>query len=186
MSALSGIAATMPPTVNPVYSILNIFNSNPYFIGLMMFFLNLGGRFLGMEITKEQERFFQHPWVRRMLIFTVFFIATRNLWVAFWLTLFIVLIIGYIFNENSSLCIFGSTYAKRGSKCKAAGAGAGGSEGSASSNTGGLTPEEQEIYRRLHEKTQRFMSASQQKKSNDEDETDPMDVYMENMLALQH
>jgi hypothetical protein len=183
MSALSGIVATMQPAVNPVYSILNIFNSNPYFIGLMMFFLNLGGRFLGMEITKEQERFFQHPWVRRMLIFTVFFIATRNLWVAFWLTVFVVLVIGYIFNENSSLCIFGSAYAKRGSKCKA---GAGEAEGGASSNTGGLTPEEQEIYRRLHEKTQRFMTASQQKKSdNDEDDIDPMDVYMQNMLALQ-
>ena len=84
--------------MNPIDTILSAFNTNPYFIGIMMLFLNLGGRFLIMEVSKEQERFFQNPWVRRLLIFTVLFVATRNVLVAAVLTLFVVLIIGFLFN----------------------------------------------------------------------------------------
>ena len=82
-------------------------NSNPYFIGLMMIILNLGGRFLAMEITKGQEQFLSHPAVRRLLIFVVLFIATRNIVIAFWLWLIIVLSLGYLFNENSAFCVLG-------------------------------------------------------------------------------
>lgn len=100
--------------------LLSTVNTNPYFIGLMMIFMNLGGRYLGLEISPKQEQFFQHPLVRRLLIFTVLFIATRNIWVAFWLTIVIIVLIGYVFNEKSSLCLFnlkglpGSTCKKEG------------------------------------------------------------------------
>jgi hypothetical protein len=69
-------------TISPLDTFLQIFNTNPYFIGIMMLILNLGGRFISLEVTKKQEQFLQHPWVRRILIFTVLFVATRNIWVA--------------------------------------------------------------------------------------------------------
>jgi hypothetical protein len=132
--------------INPLDAILQVFNTNPYFIGLMMLFLNLGGRFLGMEISKQQEQFFQHTWVRRFLIFTVLFVATRNLMVAFWLTVFVIIMLGYVFNENSALCIFGQS-GMSGSTC------------GGKSDTPSMTPEEQEIFRRLSEKQYRIQSA---------------------------
>jgi hypothetical protein len=91
--------------MSPVDALLQIFNTNPYFIGIMMLILNLGGRFISLEVTKKQEQFLQLPWVRRVLIFTVLFVATRNIWVAFWTTVIVVLVLGYLFNENSALCI---------------------------------------------------------------------------------
>ena len=72
-----------------------------------MLILNLGGRFLAMEVTKGQEYFLSHPIIRRTLIFVVLFIATRNIVIAFWLWLAIIVLLGYLFNENSSLCVFG-------------------------------------------------------------------------------
>ncbi len=93
--------------LGPLEAILAAFSGNPYFTGLMMLTLNLGGRFLAMEITKGQEKFLSHPYVRRFLIFVVLFIATRNLLIAFWMALIVILLLGYVFNENSSLCIFG-------------------------------------------------------------------------------
>lgn len=103
-------------TLGPVDSLLAAFNTNPYFIGMMMLILNLGGRFLAMEITKGQELFLSHPFVRRGLIFVVLFIATRNIVIAFWLWLAIVLSLGYLFNENSAFCVFGKA-GVAGSKC---------------------------------------------------------------------
>ena len=114
-------------------------NTNPYFIGIMMIFLNLGGRFLGLEMSSKQEKFFQHPYVRRLLIFTVLFVATRNIWVAFWMTILVVLFVGYIFNENSALCIFNINGAA-GSTC--------GKEGFQS----GLSPLEEEMFQKLAQK----------------------------------
>lgn len=93
--------------ISPLDSFLNIFNTNPYFIGIMMLIMNLGGRFLSLELSKKQEQFLQQPWIRRSLIFIVLFIGTRNLWVSFWATIFIILFLGYLFNENSAMCIFG-------------------------------------------------------------------------------
>ena len=103
---ISGVS-TAAAALGPIDTLLAAFNTNPYFIGLMMLILNLGGRFLAMEVTKGQEFFLSHPIVRRTLIFVVLFIATRNIVIAFWLWLAIIVLRGYLFNENSSLCVVG-------------------------------------------------------------------------------
>lgn len=94
------------PTIGAFDVVLNGINTSPYIIGSMMLMMNLGARFLSLEITKGQEQFLSHPWVRRFLIFVIFFIGTRNVWVAFWMALTVILLMGYLFNENSSLCLF--------------------------------------------------------------------------------
>lgn len=152
-AALSGQALTALTPISPVDAFLQIFNTNPYFIGIMMLILNLGGRFISLEVTKKQEQFLQLPWVRRVLIFTVLFVATRNIWVAFWTTVAVVLFLGYLFNENSALCIFGQG-GNTGSKC---------AEGPKSGEE--MTPEEKEILQRLSSKAHRYTST--QTSSND-------------------
>ena len=143
-ATMSAQALTSLVPISPIDGFLQIFNSNPYFIGIMMLILNIGGRFISLEVTKKQEQFLQLPWVRRGLIFTVLFVATRNIWVAFWATLTAVLFLGYLFNENSALCIFGQV-GGAGSKC-----------GSSAAAGDGMTPEEKEILQRLSSKAQRY------------------------------
>jgi hypothetical protein len=143
-AAFSGQALSAIVHISPLDSFLQIFNTNPYFIGLMMLILNLGGRFISLEVTKKQEQFLQLPWVRRILIFTVLFVATRSIWVAFWSTVTVVLFLGYLFNENSALCIFGQG-GKNGSKC---------AEGPKPGEE--MTPEEKEILQRLSSKAARY------------------------------
>lgn len=175
------VAQAMATAMNPIESAVAVFNSNPYFIGIMMLILNLGGRFLILEVTKGQEQFFQNPWVRRVLIFIVLFVATRNIITAFWLTIIVVLVLGYLFNENSALCVFKA--GKSGSKCAK---GEGMIGGAANSGGSGLTPDEQDILRRLTEKQMRYATTAQ-KKSVDDDEDDDVDaseIYMANMELL--
>jgi len=98
-TAVTG-AATI---ANPMDILMASINTNPYFIGVMMLLLNLGGRFLSLEITKEQEKVLSRPAVRRFFLFAVLFVATRNIVVALGLTVIVVLVLGYLFNENSDL-----------------------------------------------------------------------------------
>ena len=149
-AAMSAQGLTAMAPINPIDGFLQIFNSNPYFIGIMMLILNLGGRFISLEVTKKQEQFLQLPWVRRGLIFTVLFVATRNIWVAFWATVTVILFLGYLFNENSALCIFGQG-GKAGSKCD---------RGQDVVKPGEeMTPEEKEILQRLSAKAQRYQTS---------------------------
>ena len=145
MASLPPVSLPTAIPTNPLEATIAGINTNPYFIGLMMLLLNLGGRFLGLEISKEQERVFQHPWVRRALFFTVLFVATRNIMVAFVMTIFVVLFLSVLFNENSSFYLGKSILASEETVAKDEGPGA----------APGLTPEEQDILRRLTEKQAR-------------------------------
>jgi hypothetical protein len=143
---MSGAVATAAAAAAPVLEAFNplevsiaAFNTNPYFIGITMLLLNLGGRFLAMEITKEQEKFFQQTWVRGLLLFVVVFVATRNIIVAFWLSIIVMILLRLLLNENSQFYLLG----REGWKPE---------KFQDSAPTNALTPEEADIYRKLTDK----------------------------------
>ncbi len=164
---------------------LNNFNTSPYFIGLMMLTMNLGSRFLSLEMSKGQEAFFAHPWVRRFLIFVVFFIGTRNIWAAFWMAFIAIALIGYLFNENSSLCLFkgglpGASCAKPATKVEPE------APSAPSASAPGLTPEEANIFKQLQEKAAKAQQQQQQQPAIQKDQQsaptpDVYDMYKKNL-----
>ena len=173
VAAAAAAATAATATISSIEIFANIFSSNPYFIGLMMLILNLGGRFIVLEVTKGQEKFFQNPWFRRFLIFTVLFVATRNLVVAAIMTVVIVLFIGYLFNENSRFFLFGG--------------GGGGAKDISDQKKDTLTVEEMEILNRLQGKAQKFAQAEQTTKDSDAKDTDySARIYGTNLTLLQN
>ena len=76
-------------------------NMNPYVLGFAYILLNLGGRFMVLSVTPGQEAFLQNIVFRPLLLFAIMFIGTRNLIVAFWMTLVVLLVLHYFLNENS-------------------------------------------------------------------------------------
>jgi hypothetical protein len=105
----------LPPSVLPIRSepdtlssILYSLNTNPYLIGALMLLLNLGGRFLSLELTPKQEEFLRQRWLRPLIFFTVIFVATRNIAVAVWVTVLFFVIIWVLANEKSPFCLIPS------------------------------------------------------------------------------
>ena len=188
--AIAAAASTAMPMAAFDQALLSI-NSNPYFIGSMMLMMNFGGRFLAMEMSPNQEKFFQNPWVRRVLIFIVIFMGTRNILVAFWMSLVIILLVGYLFNENSSLCIF--HFGQPGASCSSVAKYAAGTTPPTQSQLASqmqpsaqFTAEEAEIFKRLNEK-QMKLSAQNREASIDgsyKDRPSMSDVYFQNMMLL--
>lgn len=134
------MALPPPPPVltasNPLEAFIASFNTNSYFIGMMMLTLNLAGRHLATALTPEQDKFFQNVWFRRFLLFVVIFVATRNIFAAFWLSIAVVVTLGYLTNEMSSLYLFGDPVKAPPQPPQPT----------------GLSPEETDMYRRLHER----------------------------------
>ena len=163
------MAAAVGP-LNPIDAAISGINTNTYFIGLSMLILNLGGRHLAMSLTPEQDKFFQNPWIRRAMLFVVIFVATRNVFTALWLSLGLVLAIGYLFNEYSSLYLFGEPVPIPPPP--------------AVTPTNGLTPEEQDIYKKLQDKVNRSTESNETTEKKLTMQQQLTSWYKENMEAL--
>ena len=90
------------PLSDRILASIHDINMNPYLLGLAYILLNLGGRFMVLSVTPAQEAFLQNIVFRPLLLFAIMFIGTRNLVVAFWLTMVVLLLLHYLLNENSS------------------------------------------------------------------------------------
>ena len=76
--------------------------------------------------------------VRRFFLFAILFVATRNVVIAGGLAILVILCLGYLFNENSDLCLWKSCIAKP--------------TDTKQESFVGLSAEETMIYKRLQEK----------------------------------
>jgi hypothetical protein len=144
--SFGGPAPPMPLPSGPFEATLTSVASSPYTIAASIFLLNMGGRFLPFEVTKGQEKFLNQPMFRRLIIFVIFFVATRNIVTAAWLAIIVILCMGYLFNENSDLYLFSSN--SHGTE-KTLG------------DTVALTQEEQMMLKSLTEKAEKVRKASE-------------------------
>ena len=155
--------------LNPIDAVISGINTNTYLIGMSMIIMNLGGRHLAPSLTAEQDKFFQNQWVRRAMLFVVIFVATRNIFTAFWLSIGLIIVIGYLLNEHSSLYLFGEPVPIPAPPTAA---------------ITGLTPEEQDIYKRLHDKVTRAKESTETQEKKITLEQQLTSWYKENMGAL--
>jgi hypothetical protein len=95
-------------TTDALLASISEINTNPYTIGLAFILVNLGGRFLVLSVTPAQEAFLQNIVFRPLLLFAIMFMGTRNLIVAFWLTITVLVFLHYLLNENSDWYLLAS------------------------------------------------------------------------------
>lgn len=176
-AAIAGQVAGVSPVVNPIDALFAGINTSPYFTGLMMLLLNLGGRFLALEISKDQEKFLSQPYIRRFFLFAVLFVATRNVIIAACLAIVVILLLGYLFNENSDLCLWKSCATP--SPAQPTGV----QEGFQ-----GLTPEEAMILKRLQEKQMAAAKGAEDTKESEMPDAKtpiPSEIYQSTLRKLQ-
>ena len=80
-------------------------NNSKYFVGIMMLVLNLGSKYLSLELSQNQEQILSNKIIRRFVLFSVIFVATRDIWVALGLTAVFIVLVSGIFNEDSDYCV---------------------------------------------------------------------------------
>lgn len=90
-----------------VESYINLLNTSKIFAGCIMLLMNLGGRYIANEIPDNVQKIFNHPWIRRLIIFSIFFFATRDIKISLLLTLIFVLLFAFLLDEKSKFCLWG-------------------------------------------------------------------------------
>ena len=88
---------------------MNIINSstsndicnNKYLIGFIMILINLGARFIVNELNEDQLKIVNSTHVRRIMIYLVIFMATRDVFITLFIGTITILIIKEYFNNES-------------------------------------------------------------------------------------
>ncbi len=99
-----------PKLQSGMWKYIEVLNNNKYFVGVIMILLNLGSKYISIELSQSQEKFLGSPIIRRLILFTVFFTATRDIWISFLLTAAFVILVGGVFNDKSNYCLIPQKY----------------------------------------------------------------------------
>ena len=90
--------------------IVNVLNDNKYFAGIIMLTMNIGSKYVMIELSKTQENYIKYSLGRQLVIFSILWIGTRDIFISLVLTAIFILLVDYIFNENSKYCIIPDNY----------------------------------------------------------------------------
>jgi hypothetical protein len=84
---------------------LQSLNSSKLLVGISMIMLNLGSRYLILDLSEGTQQILKLSIVRRITLFCVFFLGTRDIKISFILTAAFIILSSGLFNENSKLCV---------------------------------------------------------------------------------
>ncbi len=89
---------------------LSSLNNSKFFAGLIMIMLNIGSKYITIELSKSQEEYLRNSIGRQMLIFAISWMGSRDIIVALTLTGVFNILANHLFNEESNLCIIPKEY----------------------------------------------------------------------------
>jgi hypothetical protein len=87
------------------YNIIHSLNNSKFFAGILMILMNLGSKYISLELSETQDEFFSNIVIRRLMIFVVIFIATKDVVTSLIITACFVILVSGLFNENSKFCL---------------------------------------------------------------------------------
>jgi len=85
--------------------LLETLNGSKLFAGLMMIFLNIGSKFVTIELSSNQKQFLANSILRQVLVFAVAFVGTRDLLISLVLTAVFTVLVDGLLHETSPISI---------------------------------------------------------------------------------
>lgn len=80
-------------------------NNSKFFAGIIMLIMNIGSKYITVELSKTQESYIKYTLGRQLLIFAIIWMGTKDIFISLILTIMFIISADYLFNENSKFCI---------------------------------------------------------------------------------
>lgn len=85
-------------------------NNSKFFAGIIMLIMNIGSKYITLELSKSQEDYIKYTLGRQILVFAILWMGTRDIVVALILTCVFIVFADYLLNDNSKYCIIPEKY----------------------------------------------------------------------------
>ena len=93
-----------------IFSNLKLLNDSKFFAGLIILTMNIGSKYISVELSKTQENYIKYSLGRQILIFAIIWMGTRDIVTSLIMTILFILFADYLFNEHSKYCIIPDQY----------------------------------------------------------------------------
>jgi hypothetical protein len=93
-----------------MFSGLKILNDSKFFAGLVILTMNIGSKYITVDLSKTQENYIKYSLGRQILIFAIIWMGTRDIVTSLIMTVIFILFADYLFNEHSRYCIIPDKY----------------------------------------------------------------------------
>ena len=80
-------------------------NSSPYLAGVTMILLNIGSKYVEFGFTKTQEQALRNGLARELILFSMLFMATKDILQSILMTAAFVILTDHLFNHESQFCV---------------------------------------------------------------------------------
>ena len=80
-------------------------NSSKIFAGIMIITLNIVSRFVNIKLSKTMESYLKYTFSKYVLVFTIAWMGTRDIYIALFIMSCFVIISDFLFDEESMFCI---------------------------------------------------------------------------------
>ena len=95
---------------NFLHNTIMLVNSSQVFSGIMIIMMNLGSKYVTIELSKSSAEYLKLSVTRQIMIFVLAWMGSRNIYVALGLTAVLIVLTDHLFNEESSFCIVPHEY----------------------------------------------------------------------------
>lgn len=89
---------------------IDALNTSKIFVGIAMIIFNIGSKYLVIDVSKNQEQFFKNSIIRRITVFCIFFVATKDIGISLILTAVFVILAQGLFHNNSKFYILPKSF----------------------------------------------------------------------------
>jgi hypothetical protein len=93
-----------------IFSGLKVLNDSKFFAGLIILTMNIGSKYITVDLSKTQENYIKYSLGRQILIFAIIWMGTRDIVTSLIMTIIFILFADYLFNEHSRYCIIPEKY----------------------------------------------------------------------------
>jgi hypothetical protein len=100
----------MKKIVGHFHNGIHYLNNSKIFTGIMMILLNIGSKYITIKLSKSQEAYVRNYIMREILVFSICWMGTRDIYISIILTASFFVLTQHLFNEESSYCILPKKY----------------------------------------------------------------------------
>ncbi len=93
-------------------NLFNNLNSSKLLSGLLMIIMNIGGKYISIDLPQSLDIIFSNLWMRLLIIFSICFAATRDIKISILLLLIYILVFKFLLKENSKSYLLNKTKVK--------------------------------------------------------------------------
>ena len=95
------VKSSLTSMLDHLHSNIQRINESKIFAGLMIITLNIVSKYVNIGLSKSMESYLKYTFSRQLLVFSIAWMGTRDIYIAFFITFMFTLCAEYLFNEDS-------------------------------------------------------------------------------------